>query len=135
MRGLNGKLAKERKTVPIRQIIMVRRKAGLTPEEFRRGYEESHSRIAVRLFGHLWLSYRRNYLTVGHNFATGGETATPDETGFDAISEFVLRDSAAEAEMSRIALANWDRIKEDEARWFDQARCWNMGCESVGADL
>ena len=44
--------------MPIRHIIMVRRKQGLSPEEFRRGYEESHSRIAVRLFGHLFLSYR-----------------------------------------------------------------------------
>ena len=84
-------------TAPVRQIVMVRRKAGLSREEFRRGYEESHSRIAVRLFGHLWLSYRRNYLTTGHNFASGGENAVGEDTGFDAISEFVLRDAAAQA--------------------------------------
>ena len=110
---------------------MVRRKQGLTPEQFRAGYEGSHSRIAVRLFGHLWLSYRRNYLTLGHAFEGGGETKGPDDVGFDAISEFVLRDEAAEAEMSRIALENWDMIKEDEAKWFEQARCWTMACESV----
>ena len=117
--------------MPIRHIIMVRRKQGLNPEEFRRGYEESHSRIAVRLFGHLFLSYRRNYLTKGHNFAQGGETALADDTGFDAISEFVLRDEAALAEMRRIGAENMAEIKEDEAKWFDQAHCWNMGCESV----
>ncbi len=117
--------------MPIRHIIMVRRKPGLSPEEFRKGYEESHSRIAVRLFGHLWLSYRRNYLTTGHNFAQAGETALADDTGFDAISEFVLRDEAALAEMRRIGAENMAEIKEDEAKWFDQARCWNMACESV----
>ena len=117
--------------MPIRKIVMVRRKQGLTSAEFREGYETSHSRIAVRLFGHLWLSYRRNYLTVGHSFAGGGETQGADDVAFDAISEFVLRDAAAEAEMSRIALENWDMIKEDEARWFDQARCWTMACDTV----
>ncbi len=121
--------------MPIRHIIMVRRKPGLSREEFRRGYEESHSRIAVRLFGHLWLSYRRNYLTTGHNFASGGETAVDEDTGCDAISEFVLRDEAAQAEMSRFGAENMAEIKEDEAKWFDQAHCWNMGCESVEEEL
>lgn len=120
---------------PIRRIVMVRRKSGLSREEFRRGYEESHSRIAVRLFGHLWLSYRRNYLTAGHCFAGGGETALPEDTGFDAISEYVLRDAAALAEMGRIGAENMAEIKEDEAKWFDQAHCWNMVCESVEEQL
>lgn len=121
--------------MPIRQIVMVRRKPGLSPEQFRAGYEESHSRIAVRLFGHLWLSYRRNYLTAGHNFASGGETAKAEDTGFDAVSEYVLRDEAALAEMGRIGAENWAMIKEDEAKWFDQAHSWNMSCESVEEDL
>ena len=89
----------------------------------------------VRLFGHLWLSYRRNYLTTGHNFASGGENAVGEDTGFDAISEFVLRDAAAQAEMSRIAMANFAMIKEDEAKWFEQKYCWTMGCDSVEEDL
>jgi EthD domain len=117
--------------MPIRRIVMVRRKPGLTPEQFREGYENGHARLAVRLFGHLWLSYRRNYLTTGHNFAAGSETAVADDTGFDAISEYVLRDEAALAEMGRIGAENMASIKEDEAKWFDQARCWNMSCESV----
>ena len=121
--------------MPIRHIIMVRRKPGLSRVEFRRGYEESHSRIAVRLFGHLWLSYRRNYLTTGHCFDGGSETALADDTGFDAISEYVLRDEAALAEMGRIGAENMAEIKEDEAKWFDQARCWNMACDSVEEDL
>jgi len=121
--------------VPVRRIVMVRRKAGLTPEQFRDGYENSHSRIAVRLFGHLWLSYRRNYLTTGHKFADGSETAVAGDTGFDAISEFVLRDEAALAEMGRIAMENFAMIKEDEAKWFDQSHCWTMACDSVEEDL
>lgn len=121
--------------MPIRRIVMVRRKQSLTPEQFRDGYENSHARIAVRLFGHLWLSYRRNYLTTGHNFAAGSETASAEDTGFDAISEYVLRDEAALAAMGRIGAENMAMIKEDEAKWFDQARCWNMSCDSVEEDL
>jgi len=121
--------------MPIKMIIMARRKPGLSPQEFRRGYEESHSRIAVRLFGHLWLSYRRNYLTTGRAFATPGEVAGPDQAGFDAISEYVLRDEAALAEMSRIASENFDFIKADEALWFDQSRSFSFACETMEEDL
>lgn len=124
--------------MPIRMLVMVRRKADLTPEAFRDGYENSHSRVAVELFGHLWLSYRRNYLGAGRRFGTGMSVGTPgaaDDVGFDAISEYLLRDEAALAEMGRISLANLQRIKEDEARWFDQVHCWSFQCESIEEDL
>ena len=123
--------------MPIKTIIMVKRKPGLTPEQFRDGYETSHSRIAVRLFGHLWLDYRRNYLLQGRSFepGAGGGTGGPAEIGFDAVSEYILRDEAAQAEMARIAQENWDLIKEDEARWFDQTRCWSVTCETMVEDL
>ena len=115
----------------IKRIVLVKRKAGLTPEEFRAGYEGSHSRIAVELFGHLWTSYRRNYLTTGYAFESGGNEAGPAEIGFDAVSEFILRDEAAAAEMGRISMENIERIKQDEAKWFDQLRCYVVACETI----
>ena len=123
--------------MPVKVIVLVRRKAGLTPEQFRDGYENSHSRIAVELFGHLWIEYRRNYLTTGYSFEPDahGSGGGADEIGFDAVSEFVLRDEAALEEMGRISAANIARIKEDEAKWFDQSRCWIVGCETVEEDL
>lgn len=117
---------------------MVKRKPGLTPEEFRDGYENSHSRIAVRLFGHLWTDYRRNYLQTGYCFgdatSQGGEGG-PDEIGFDAVSEFIVRDEAALEEMGRIAAENFAMIKEDESKWFDQSCCWTVNCDTVEEDL
>jgi len=123
--------------MPIKVIVMVKRKPGLSPEEFREGYENSHSRIAVRLFGHLWLAYRRNYLQQGRYFTDGNVPTTrgPDEIGYDAISEFVLRDAAALEEMGRIAGENYAMIKEDEALWFDQARCLTVTAETIEEDL
>ena len=115
----------------VKKIVMVKRKAGLTPEEFRRGYETSHSRIAIELFGHLWTSYHRNYLTSGYAFEPGGNAAGPAEIGFDAVSEFVLRNAEAMAEMGRIAMLHHERIKEDEARWFDQTHCFVVDCETM----
>ena len=120
--------------MPVKKMVLVRRKAGLTPEEFRDGYENSHARIAVKLFGHLWLSYTRNYLLPGRNFKSGQYDGV-EQMGFDAISEFVLRDEAAWDEMNRIAAANADMIKEDEARWFEQVHCWLADCDPVVEDL
>ncbi|MDG2004838.1 MAG: EthD domain-containing protein [Novosphingobium sp.] len=114
--------------MPIKKLVMVKRKPGLTPEQFRDGYENSHSRIAVRLFGHLWLEYRRNYLQTGYNFTN--DEGNADVIGFDAISEFILPDEAALEEMNRISMENIEMIKEDEAKWFDQSRCWIVNCET-----
>lgn len=119
--------------MPVKMIVMVKRKPGLSPEAFRDGYENSHSRIAVRLFGHLWTEYRRNYLQTGRTFE--GVEGGPDVIEYDAISEFILRDEAALEEMGRISAANFEMIKEDEARWFDQAKCWIVAAETVEENL
>jgi hypothetical protein len=124
--------------MPIKMIVMVKRRPGLSRENFRKGYETSHSRIAVELFGHLWLSYSRNYLISGHCFGEGmciGASGGPDEVGFDAVSEIVFADRAALEEMGRIASKNFKRIKDDEALWFDQEKCWTMTCETLEEDL
>lgn len=120
--------------MPIRKIVLVKRKPGLTIEEFRAGYEGSHAPMAVELFGHLWTSYRRNYLTSGTCFGEGAQGGT-DLWGYDAISEYVLRDEEALAEMRRIGIENYDRIKQDEALWFDQARCWTVDCETIEENI
>jgi len=122
--------------MPVKKILLLRRKQGLTPAQFRDGYENSHSRIGVELFGHLWIGYRRNYLTRGYPFTvSNGALAGPEDVGYDAISEFILRDEAALEEMGRIAQANWARIKEDELKWFDEVHSYVMSCETIEEDL
>src|SRR3546814_858073 len=116
---------------------MVRRKRGLSFEAFRRGYEESHARIAVRLFGHLWQEYRRNYLGDAFCFAAGAGSSAEDAhaTGYDAISELIFKDTAALEEMNRIAIKHRDELWADEERWFDRPNCWMVMCDTVAEPL
>lgn len=115
---------------PIRITVLVTRRPDLSPEQFREGYETSHARLAVRLFGHLWLSYCRNYVVAARNFA-----GLSDGPGFDAVSEFVLRDADAFAEMARIGAAHSAEIRADEERWFNRSRCWTVTGDTVHHDL
>jgi len=119
--------------MPIKMLVMVRRRADLTPEEFYDGYENSHSRHAVRLFGHLWLAYRRNYLITPRNFS--GDMTGVDAVGFDAVSEFILRDEAAAEEMGRISREHMELLQADEAKWFDVKHCWKISCKTIEEDL
>ena len=124
--------------MPISVVTLVKRKPGLSPEAFREGYENSHARLAVELFGHLWTSYRRHYMIDGHTFGAGdapGRNGGADDLGFDAMSVYVLRDAAAREEMGRIGRDNWQRLKEDEVRWFDQDRCWSFTTETFEEEV
>lgn len=121
----------------VRMMVLIKRKPGLTAEQFREGYETGHARMAVRLFGHLWSEYRRHYLGSANSFAQGQGVPTdgaPSEApsiGFDVITEFVFRDAAGLAENNRILLANLAEIEADEARWFDRPNCWLITCDTV----
>jgi hypothetical protein len=123
--------------MPTKMMIMVKRRPDLTPEEFRHGYENYHSRLGVELFGHLWAEYRRNYIVKGHAFAQRGQGSMdgPDEIGFDAISEVVFKYDDSLQQMAVISAANRDRIVEDEARWFHQKRCWMVTVDTMEEDL
>lgn len=128
--------------MPVKVIAMLRRKEGTTPQEFRVAYEERHSRIGLRLFGHLWTEYRRNYLGPANSFAAESGTPT-DATGaetdclYDVMTEFVFPDLAALEEMNRIAAIpeNKRLLSEDEETLFDREGCWVSVCEVLEEDL
>ncbi|CAN7442920.1 EthD domain-containing protein [Phenylobacterium sp. LjRoot225] len=126
--------------MPIKLLVMVKRKPGLSPEAFREGYENGHARLAVELFGHLWTEYRRNYLRAAHSFVEGGgptdgEQAADAGVGYDVVSELVFPDRAALDEMNRLALEHHDQLKQDEERYFDRPHCWMVACETLEEDL
>lgn len=126
------------KPAPVKTMLMLTRRPGMTPEAFREAYEGRHSRLALRLFGHLWVAYRRSYLGPTSRFSD--ESGTPANAGgaateapFDAITEIVYRDRAALEESNRIAALpeNQRLLAEDEASMFDRDRCFAAVVEEV----
>jgi hypothetical protein len=104
--------------MPVKTVLMLRRKPGMTPEAFRQEYETGHSRLGLKLFGHLWVSYKRHYPISSFTFS-GGANPAP----YDAITEVVYRDQAALEESGRIAAANQKLLSDDEERLFDRPNC------------
>lgn len=128
--------------MPIKTILMLKRKKGMAPEAFRAVYESHHSRLALRLFGHLWLEYRRNYLGPSNSFAAAAGTPTSEVTGeticpYDVITEIVYRDMDALEESNRIAgiPENARLLAEDEESMFDREACFAAVVEVIDEKL
>lgn len=85
--------------MPVKIFWLLKRKPGITPEEFRERYER-HSRLGQKLCGHLHASYKRNYkleIAGGGTPTTHGGKATfgPIDWDCDVISEVVFHDEEA----------------------------------------
>ena len=96
----------------VKTVALIKRKPGLTHEEFVKHYEEVHAPLALEFFGAL-KKYVRNYLV-----GLPGEEEPP----FDCITEFWFEDLAAglatqELSQSEAAQA----LHEDEDRFMDRA--------------
>jgi hypothetical protein len=122
----------------IKLVILLKKRADLTMEQFRHHYETSHAYHAMRHFGHLWVEYRRNYPVSSSSFAAADEGAEIDPSedavpAFDAVTEIVLRDQAAFDEFLRLLAVPETRrfFSEDEARFTDRKRSRFMVCDVV----
>jgi hypothetical protein len=91
--------------MPVKVIFFLKRKAALTPQQFRAHYENSHVKLAQKHIGHLLVGYRRNYPQFASlnpsNVLAGSQPGTHD-IGYDCITELWIRDKAALAEIGRI---------------------------------
>ncbi len=126
----------------IKTILMLKRRKGMSADEFRTAYETRHSRLALRLFGHLWLEYRRNYLGPASRFSEATGTPTNEEAAgvvspYDVITEIVYRDLAALEESNRIAAlpVNARLLAEDEESMFDREACLVSIADVIEEDL
>ena len=105
-------------------IVALKRKPGMTPEEFRKHYETSHVEKAVELFAHLMVEYRRNYFTSSVAFSDRDpeRAGRPQPEGHDVITEIYLKDQAALDEfvkaLSAPEIKNW--FIEDEKKFLDR---------------
>ena len=89
----------------VKIIYFLKRKSGLTHEQFRQHYETSHVVLAKKYIGHLLKDYIRNYpsfaLLNPSNIPEGTEPQ-PYDIGYDCITEMYVENQAAIDEMTRI---------------------------------
>lgn len=88
-------------------LWLLKPEPGVTREEFRDWYENSHAPLAQRYFGHLLIEYRRNYVdevvgAVPSDYVAGVESmprdlAAKQARGFEfaVIAEWVMADRTA----------------------------------------
>lgn len=120
----------------IKLIFMLKRKAGLSTEQFRQHYESSHVELAHKYIGHLLTNYRRFYPTFttrNPSNQPAGSVPPPFDLGYDAITEMEVADEAALMEMQRIF--NDPEINpilaEDELRFLDREATVMMVCDHI----
>ena len=114
-----------------RVLVLLKRKPGLTFEQFKEHYESSHAKLGEKYFGHLFATYKRNYIPSGTRF--GG----PDvENAYDCVTELVFRDAGGYAELKRIASNPdvYNTLITDEAKFLDRAACANAISHLVESD-
>jgi hypothetical protein len=89
----------------VKVMFFLKRKVGLTPQQFRDHYESSHVKLAQKYIGHLIVGYRRNYpqfATLNPSNVPAGSQPAPYDIGYDCITELWVKDEAALAEIGRI---------------------------------
>lgn len=114
----------------VKIVILIKKKPGLSREEFIHHYETSHAVIGKRLLGHLWVKYVRNYPKSLMEYQP--EDNNVDDS-YDAVTEIWLKDEAAMEEMSRIINEpeNNRIILEDEEKFQDRLQTRLLVVEEI----
>jgi hypothetical protein len=112
-------------------IWLLKRKPGITHEQFREHYENSHAVLGQKFFGHLILSYKRNYDAAKQ---AGQENAfmASRQSDYDCITEWIMPSEAAFEECMEL-LADpviGKLFLEDETYFLDGAATRLMRCQT-----
>lgn len=78
-------------------IWLLKRKPGISFDQFRHHYETSHAVLGQKYFGHLLLAYRRNYNVPGDpsGASAADRMIAARSFEYDCITEWELRDEQA----------------------------------------
>lgn len=116
-----------------RVFVLLKRKPGMSFEDFRSHYEGSHAKLGEKYFGHLFESYRRNYIPEGLRLSDR-ETV---ENAYDCLTELVFRDEEGYKELKRIASDPEVQrtLIEDELRFLDRDACANAISHMIESDV
>lgn len=119
-------------------MVLLKRKEGMTPEQFRHHYENNHIPLGETFIGHLLTSFSRHYPGTMNDFASDDWThgrMGAEDTGcaYDAISIYEFRDDAAVVEMTEILKRPEvsKALSEDENRFLDRPACRMGLCDVI----
>jgi len=80
----------------LKVLLFMKKKAGLTDEQFRHHYETSHAPLAEKYLGRYMAEYRRNYRSGGSDAGLPGSASafegSAGEAPFDVITEIWFHD-------------------------------------------
>lgn len=108
-------------------VIPIRRKPGLTVQQFIDHYEHTHVPLATRHLGAHFIDYRRSYVVPGDPVSFSGTFDSPDSAtqgpDFDVITEMWFADRASMEKMFEVAREPViaAEIAADEERFMDRA--------------
>lgn len=116
-----------------RVFVLLKRKPGMSFEDFRNHYENGHALLGEKYFGHLFASYRRNYIPGGMRFSDGEN----GECAYDCLTELVFRDPEGYRELKRIAGSPEVHaiLKADEEKFLDRTLSMNAISEPIESDV
>ena len=117
----------------IKLVSRIRRKHGLSPDEFRDYYEKTHRKL-VKHFSHHILDYRRSYPRPDLEKIAGiyGELAEGEDPGsFDVLTEIWFENAEALATVFELLKVPETRaiFEEDEKRFLDRSSIRVAICE------
>jgi EthD domain len=119
-------------------LWLLRRKPGITHEQFRDHYENSHAILGQKYLGHLMVDYKRNYRT-----ATAGGGVPTDPKGsalashsgeweYDCVTEWVMPNEAAFDEIMRLFAdpVIGKVFHDDEENFLDRNSVFLIKCDT-----
>jgi uncharacterized protein (TIGR02118 family) len=111
----------------VKGIALLKRKSGLSREEFRRHYEEVHAPLAKRLFPSI-KKYVRNYVTIKPFPARAGEPEFDciTEQWFGSMEGFQAMVDASAGEAGRV-------IRDDEKELLDRTKTVYLIVEEIAS--
>jgi hypothetical protein len=118
---------------------LLRRKQGISFEQFRDHYENSHAVLGQQYLGHLLLAYRRNYILPAPGIAGSPlleRVFTSKAWDYDCITEWELADEAAlEGVFSLLANPAIGKLfHDDEEHFLDRGSVRLIRCDQRESD-